>query len=153
MLRPIPALALFIVLAACASTNTYGPATGSGFGYTDQAIESNRYRISFRAGDASFAENGALRRAAELTRQQGFDYFTVVSRDLERERTNSGSSVGLGGSTGGRRSGVGIGVSVPLGGQSERVTARLEIVMGREERPDDPRSYSAKSILNNLSGA
>ncbi|MEM1381484.1 MAG: hypothetical protein AAGH41_12750 [Pseudomonadota bacterium] len=139
-------------LAACASTSAYGPASGDGFGYSEQAIEAGRFRVTYKASNPSAAENGALRRAAELTKSNGFDYFKVVSRDLQRERSRSNSSVGIGGGTGGRRGGVGVGVSVPLGGGSERTTARLEVVMFKGERPDEPESYDAASILSNLGG-
>jgi hypothetical protein len=144
------AAALLVLLAGCASTPSYGPASSSGYGYTEQAIESGRYRVTYKGRDVSEAEDGALRRAAELTRDQGFDVFTVTSRSLDRDRRAPRSSVGIGGGTGGRRSGVGVGVNVPLGGGSEAVTVRLEIVMGRGARPDDPRSYEAASVLSNL---
>jgi hypothetical protein len=150
--RHLAAAALVLLLAGCASTPTYGPAGSSGFGYSEQAIEANRYRVSYKARSPVEAEDGALRRAAELTRQQGYDFFTVTSRSLERDRGRSPrSSIGIGGGTGGRRSGVGVGVNVPLGGGgSDDATARLEIVMGRGEKADDPRSYSAAAVLSNL---
>ncbi|MEM9838928.1 MAG: hypothetical protein AAF830_07195 [Pseudomonadota bacterium] len=150
MFRVFLAPISLLLLAACASSGTYGPASGGGFGYTQQAIEDNRYRVTFKARDASEAEDGALRRAAEITVEQGFDHFTVVSRDLAREQRGPNSSVGIGGGSIGRRSGVGVGVSVPLGGTNETVTARLEIVMGRGEKPEGPRSYRARGILSNL---
>lgn len=145
----VSALAV-LVLAACASTPAYGPAGSNGFGYAEQRIETGRYRVTFKARDAVSAEDGALRRAAELTRQNGYDHFTVVSRDVSRQRDRSGSSIGIGGSTGSRRSGIGVGVSVPLGGGSEEVTTRLEIVMGKGSKPDDPRAYDANAVLGNL---
>ncbi|MCQ8183943.1 CC0125/CC1285 family lipoprotein [Parvularcula maris] len=146
------AAALVFLAAGCAGTPAYGPAEGSGFGYREQAIETTRYRVSYKAKSPIEAEDGALRRAAELTRQKGFDHFTVTARNVDRERSASPrSSVGIGGSTGGRRSGVGLGVSVPLGGSgSESATARLEIVMGNGAKPDDPRSYDAAAVLSNL---
>lgn len=153
LLRTALVTATLTVLAACASSTAYAPASGGGFGYSDQAIESNRYRVSYRGRSADDAEAGALRRAAELTLQNGFDYFTVVSRDVMAERSGPQSSVGIGGSTGGWRSGVGIGVSVPIsGGGSRDTTIRIEIVMGSGEKPDNPRSYDAQTVLTNLRG-
>jgi hypothetical protein len=148
------AAALALLAAGCAGTPAYGPAEGSGFGYREQAIESARYRVTYRAKSPVEAEDGALRRAAELTRQQGYDYFTVTARSVDRERSASPrSSIGIGGGTGGRRSGVGVGVNVPLGGGgSETATARLEIFMGRGQKPGDPRSYDAGAVLSNLGG-
>ncbi|MFC3301867.1 CC0125/CC1285 family lipoprotein [Parvularcula lutaonensis] len=149
MKQIVSALAL-VMVAACAGTPDYGPANARGFGYAEQQIETGRYRVSYKARNAVEAEDGALRRAAELTRMRGFDYFTVVSRDVSRERSGGGSSIGIGGATGGRRSGVGVGLSVPLGGGSEEVTTRLEIVMGKGSKPDDPRAYDANAVLGNL---
>lgn len=140
-----------MILGACASTTVYGPAaSGGGYGYSDQAIEANRHRVTFRGRNRQEADDGALRRAAEVTEAKGFDHFTIVSRDLETRQRSSGSSIGIGGATGGRNSSIGLGVNVPLGGGSEDVTVRLEIVMGQGERPDAPRSYDAASVLSNL---
>ncbi|MEM1409718.1 MAG: hypothetical protein AAGG79_03105, partial [Pseudomonadota bacterium] len=100
---------------------------------------------------AEAAENGALRRAAELTIANRFDVFTVVARDLEREATGPRSSIGIGGGNAGRRTGLGVGVQVPVGGQSERVTARLEVLMSRGPKPDGNNTYDARSILSNIS--
>jgi hypothetical protein len=154
MKASLPALALALVLAGCATSSGYGPATsGSSSGYTEQKIEETRYRVSYRANNPDFAENGALRRAAELTLAEGYDWFTVVTRDLERTRSGGGSSVGLGGGNIGRRGGVGVGVSVPLSQPRERVNARVEILMGSGERPEGPRSYDARSLVTNLAGS
>ena len=153
MTKTITALlfASALILGACASTTDYGPAaSGGGYGYSDQAIETNRHRVSFRGRNRQEAEDGALRRAAEVTQEKGFDHFTVVSRDLDTQRRTNGSSIGIGGATGGRNSCIGLGVNVPLGGGSEDVTVRLEIIMGAGDRPDAPRSYDASSVLGNL---
>lgn len=139
-----------LALGACASTPSYGPAAGSGYGYSEQAIEANRHRITYRGKSAQEADDGALRRAAEITRLKGLDHFTIVSRDVESRRSGPRSSVGIGGSTGGRRSGIGLGVNVPLGGGREDVTVRIEIIMGSGERPENERSYDARSVLGNL---
>lgn len=149
----IALLSALALLSACAGAPTYGPASGSGPGYTDQVIETGRYRVTYRSRSVEDAENGALRRAAELTVQNGFDHFTVAARDIERRRTGGGASLGVGGSTGTFRSGVGVGVNVPLTGGREEVTVRMEILMGRGARPEGPNSYDAKSILGNLRGS
>ncbi len=151
MTKLIP-LALTLFLVACTTSPSYGPReTPGGFGFADQKIETGRYRVTYRARNAAAAENGALRRAAELAIAEGFSNFTVVSRDLETTRDRSRSSVGIGGGTGGRRSGVGVGVSLPLGGGSEEVAINLQVVMGNGERSGDPRQYDARETLSNLS--
>ena len=78
-------------------------------------IESDRYRIVFRAGsDMSIrrAEDMALRRAAEVTLATGGEWFIVVSRDRDgndRDPVRVGGSVGQTfGSRGYRGSSVGV---------------------------------------------
>ncbi|MEO1041167.1 MAG: hypothetical protein AAFX52_02655 [Pseudomonadota bacterium] len=142
-----------LALGACASAPVYGPSEGNGFGYREQIIEADRYRVSYFADDRLEAQNGALRRAAELTLQNGFDYFVVTSQSSETERQAPRSSVGIGGGTGGRRSGFGLGVSVPIGETSEEVTTSLEIIMGSGPKPADAiQAYDAQEALNNLRG-
>ena len=146
----LAAPALLGLLAACATSPAYGPADGSGFGYKDTRIENDRYRVSYRGGDQAGAEDGALRRAAELAVAQGADWFTVVSRSTEGEMRRSGPSIGIGGGTGGRRGGVGLGVQVPLGGGSGGArTVLLEVLIGSGPRPDGPQTYDARSVLSN----
>ena len=147
------ALCAALALAACASTGGYGPAeSASGTGYRSQVIEDGRYRVSYRDRGLAAAEDGALRRAAELAVQGGADWFTVVSRNAEGGQVRSGGpTVGIGGGTGGRGGGVGLGVSLPLGGQREALVAvSLEVVTGTGLKPDDPRSYDARSVLANV---
>lgn len=80
------AIAGIAALAACAAPTPYQPADG-GYGYGQQQIEDNRYRITF-AGNAETSretvQNYLLFRAAEVTLESGHDYFTMVDQDLER---------------------------------------------------------------------
>lgn len=89
--RPVlAALAAATALSGCMTATPYRPATGAGenrTGYSDEQIESNRFRISF-AGNSLTAretvERYLLYRAAELTLQQGYDHFVLANRDTER---------------------------------------------------------------------
>lgn len=77
---------LLVALAACASQTPYQPSDG-GYGYKEQQIEENRYRVTFSGNPSTPREtvqNYLLYRAAELTVQKGYDYFTIVDRDVER---------------------------------------------------------------------
>jgi len=155
-MRNLAILVFTLVLAACASTTPYGPAGNGQYGYTEQPIEQDRYRVSYKARAVDEAESGALRRAAELTLQQGYTTFTVVSRSTDREIVrSSGTSVGIGGGTGSRNTGVGIGVSLPLGGGGSGgdATTRLEIVMSNQTERASPNVYDANATLTNLRGA
>lgn len=149
-----PALALMV---ACATTAPYGPAAKDGAkGYSEQAIENNRYRVSYRDNSVEAARANALRRAAEITLANDADWFRVVNAfNDEFETRSSGSSVSIGGSTGsrGRSSvGVGLGISLPLGGGSSGpVTHVLEILTGTGEKPAEADVYEASAVLSNLS--
>ncbi len=91
MLKWITLAAAVAGLAACTTATPYGPASqGGGYGFSDQRIEQNRYRITFRGNSSTSretVENALLYRAAELTVQRGFDYFLVVENDTEADRS------------------------------------------------------------------
>ena len=88
--------AALVALASCATPTPYGPASqGGGYGFSEQQIESNRFRITFRGNSLTSrenVENALLYRAAELTVQQGYDHFIVVENDTEARRSYSGSA-------------------------------------------------------------
>jgi hypothetical protein len=85
----ILALAALGLLAACATPTPYQPA-GSGpdkGGYTSRRIDANRYRVTFSGNSLTSretVENYLLYRAAELTVQQGGDWFMLANRGTER---------------------------------------------------------------------
>lgn len=92
MLKKTLAAAVFAstaFLAACTVGPTpYQPAAGYDRGYAEQKIEDARYRISFKGNsmtDRETVENYLLYRAAELTLQSGYEIFTIVSRDTDKD--------------------------------------------------------------------
>ena len=153
------AISLF-ALSACAAAGpaSYGAADAKGFGYAEQRIEDDRFRVSYQGSGGmppALVEDYALRRAAELTLQQGYDWFRVAGRDLAgEERGGVSVGTGFGSSSYGRRSSVGVGVGADLGrvGAQEYYAARMEILMGSGEAPDDGEVYDARSVLENLTG-
>ncbi len=153
MHRTLLALAC-LALAECAGTPTvYGPAAKpSAAGYHEQRIESERYRITFRANadiKARGAEDNALRRAAEITVRDGYDWFRIVNRatELVGGRQGGGTSVGVGGSGVSYGSGVGVGVGFDHSPDSRQWDSPLEILLGKGSKPSDPDAYDARSIL------
>ncbi|HPE47508.1 MAG TPA: hypothetical protein PLR76_03895 [Hyphomonas sp.] len=156
----LSALALGLV-AACASTAPYGPASKPGaVGYDTIQIENNRYRISYTDRDPAKAHDRALLRAAEVTleaRQEWFEITSAYVDEASAGRPAGGTSISIGGATGshGRSSvGVGVGFGIPLGGSSAGpVTEVLEIVTGSGEKPDRPSVYDARSVDINLRSA
>lgn len=80
-------LAGIMLAAGCMLATPYAPASyAGGYGYWEQLIEDNRYRIVFRGNTQTpreTVENFLLYRAAELTAGGGYDYFTVVEGGTE----------------------------------------------------------------------
>ncbi len=123
-----------------------------------QAIESNRYQVSYKAVNEETARNYALLRAAELTLENGDDWFRITNAytDGDDRRQGRGSSVSIGGSSGsyGRSSvGVGIGLGFPLGGSSQQATHVIEILTGSGPKPDDPNVYDARQVQSSVLAA
>lgn len=83
-----------LLLAACSSKPDYRPALNGGFGYAEQRIADNFYRVSFKSRDEDRerAKAYAMQRAAELTAEQGFDWYLVVEQETLRERQRDNSS-------------------------------------------------------------
>lgn len=81
------ALAGSVALSGCMTATPYQPATASSAGgYSDQQIEGNRFQVSFRGNSLTSretVERYLLFRAAELSLQNGFDHFILVSKDTE----------------------------------------------------------------------
>ena len=152
----LPAL-IALSLAACTTPPTvYGPATSpTGMGYRETRIETDRYRVSFRANadvKREGSEHFALQRAAEITLRDGYDWFRVVDRTGDvRGYRGGGSSVGVGGATtsGGYRShtSVGMGVSIDLTPDQRQYDTSLEILLGHGRKPSDPDAYDARGVL------
>lgn len=84
----VSVVAAATALAGCTSGPTpYQPAAGYDRGYSEQKIENERYRISFKGNsmtERDTVENYLLFRAAELTLQSGYDSFTIVNREIGR---------------------------------------------------------------------
>lgn len=57
-------------------------------GYTDERLTEGRYRVTFAGNTLTTrerVESYLLFRAAELTLEQGFDWFVVVDREMDHE--------------------------------------------------------------------
>lgn len=161
---------LSVLMAACSSTTNYQPAEKrGGYGYTETALGKERYRVTFTGNsvtDKETVNDYALLRAAELTLQEGYDWFQLVNRDNEsKSRTsNSISAVNeFGGSTTVyRRCGLlscdTVVAQTPgriSGGVSTSTTrtsyqASLEIKMGKDPMPDAAEAYNAQELASTL---
>jgi len=176
-------LALAAGLSACATATPYQPSMAgqsvSG-GFSEQRLESDRYRVSFAGNTLTSrdtVERYLLYRAAELTRQQGYDWFETADRRTDRTartvvesdpfmRPGFGYGAGYGGwrpswryygpRYGGWRSWD------PYWGDPfftnraqvrtvQKFEATAEIVLQKGAKPPgDPRAYDAREIMDSL---
>lgn len=169
----ILALAGALMLAACATATPYQPATGraaSDGGYREVQIEPRRWRVSFAGNTLTSretVETYLLYRAAELTVQNGFDWFTAVDRSTEPKSETwvsqpSADPWGRGWGPSWRYR-----HNLPVWRRWEptgpdpffdvrtvtRYEATAEIVMGSGPPPaDDPRTFDARTVLTMLGG-
>jgi hypothetical protein len=147
-----------LALTACASLAPYGPQGGpGGQGYAEQRIETDRYRVTYAGvGAPGPVADLALRRAADLTLEQGFDWFEVTQRYIDGRPDSAGGfrpDLLIGYDTGSGRygpyrysgSGVGVGVGLNFSGPSATSTM-LEIRLGRGDRPQRGEVYDAREV-------
>lgn len=147
-----------LALTACASLAPYGAQMGpNGQGYSEQRIESNRYRVTYNGvGAAGRVADWALVRAADLTTEQGYDWFEVTQSWTDGRLGGAGGvspSVSIGGGSsrygGYSASGVGVGVGLNFSGPQPTSTT-LEVVLGRGQKPDRPNVYDARSVQSSI---
>lgn len=158
-----------LALSACATATPYGPAGyGSRYGYSEQRIDADRYRISFAGNSVTSREQvemGLLLRAAEVTVQNGYDWFATVQRATDRDVRYQGRpdpfyydrySPFWGPSWRYYRRGFWSPWYDPFGPdfdvrEIDRYEATAEIVMGRGPKPaGDPNAFDAREVIDNL---
>ncbi|MCR5878086.1 hypothetical protein [Phenylobacterium sp. J367] len=174
------ALALAAGLTACTTATPYQPNIPgqkvSG-GYSELRVEENRFRVTFSGNTLTSrqtVEGYLLYRAAELTVQNGYDWFSILDRQTDREvRTyvdpDPFYSPWYGPGYGywrpsWRYYGAGYGWrgwspywGDPFWGDRvdvrtvDRFEASAEIVLGKGPKPaDDPRAFDARAVIENL---
>ena len=86
------ALAAVLLLASgCATSTPYQPLSSSSTvsgGYADQRLGAERFRVTFAGNTLTSrerVESYLLFRAAELTMEQGYDWFVVVDHEMDHE--------------------------------------------------------------------
>ena len=174
-------LALGLGLAACETATPYQPAapgrTAAGaFGYRDYQVDATHWRVAFSGNSLTSretVEKYLLYRAAELTLQQGFDWFQAADRHTDKTTSYYGGtdpfySSAFWGSYGwgwrpswrfhggfGWRSWDGWGGG-PFWGdgfdieQVNRFETSAEIVMGHGPAPEGQRVFNAREVVQNL---
>lgn len=167
------AAAAALTLAACATATPYAPAglNGQRGGYAEQRLESNRYNVSFAGNSVTSREQvemSLLLRAAELTTENGYDWFSTVTRATDRDtryqttRDPFFDTYGPYWRPSWRYFGLGRWSrwNDPFWGrpdfdirQIDRYEATTEIVMGRGPKPaGDANAFDAREVIANLTG-
>jgi hypothetical protein len=153
--RPLLAVLLLLGLAACSTPTPYQPAA-DGYGYSEQQLESNRYRVTFSGNSVTPREtvqNYLLYRAAELTLAGGHDYFTLVDQNLERSTSYYGSGPGAFGYGGfhRERTAFGFGLGNYTAYPIDSYTAFADIIVADGTKPADaPDAYDARELMRLL---
>ena len=160
-------------LSACETATPYQPlaaANAHAGGYSEIKLEDNRWRVSFKGNtltSRATVETYLVRRAAELTVNQGFDWFETAQRQTDKRISSFGGDpfgYGYGYGFGWRyyRRGYGWGgpfwggpFGGPWGGDFdlqtiEQFEASAEIVMHHGAKPtDNPHAFDAHQVLAN----
>lgn len=157
-----------VLISACATgPSAYGPAgSDSAYGFSNYAIEQDRYRVSFTGQSEAEAHDYALLRAAELTLEQGYTHFKIVDGGVsgdQRSGSPISTSVGIGFGSGrggyygrGSRTNVGVGIGIhDLGRALEgnKVTQHFEVRLRRSGDSQDPAVYNAQSVASSIKPA
>jgi len=167
-------LALSLGLASCETATPYQPLSSGNAvsgGFTDKKLDDTHYRVTFEGNTMTSreqVETYLLYRAAELTVNQGFDWFEMV----DRKTRNTGATYvdtfyGPGYAWGywrpywrfhGR---FGWGRWDPYWGGPfwdgyaldtiDQYSAVAEIALGHGPKPaDDPKAFDARQVMQNL---
>jgi hypothetical protein len=158
-----PSLVLLALLAGCAVEPPYfGPISPDHpTGYTDQQIDQNRFRVSYKGNSQTpreTVENFLLLRAAQVAQQGGYPAFLFDTRDTKTKTSYFSTFAGWPGWGGfGRygwyRSGA------PFDADSEvrpitRYEAYAEIVLLTQAQAEkEPRALNAQSVIAHLGPA
>ncbi len=175
----VVALALAAVLAGCATPTPYQPnipGQATSGGYSEVRVEPNRWRVTFEGNSLTSrqtVESYLLFRSAELTVQQGYDWFAIVDRNTENKGYSYIEPDPLYSPWYGgygywrpywRYYGHGYGWHTwdpfwggPFWADSvdirtvDKYEATAEIFMGKGPKPaDDPRAFDARQVIANL---
>lgn len=135
---------IVFVLAIGGCCQTHYQSRGFKGGFTDQQIDSNTFRVSFRGNgftSTDTVQTYLMRRCAEVTTNAGFDYFIIVSGSngvstsytVNTQRNPYGST----------------GQVTPI--NKPRSEALIKVFKGSKPE-NDPNAYDARDVLAHIGG-
>ena len=170
-MRLLLVLTLIGFLAACTKATPYQPINGGQYGYRSYLLEDNRARIVFRGNsvtDRQTVENYLLFRAAQVTLENGYDYFLTADQTTRADTELRQYGGGYWGSpafygplfydyrfyspTWGWRPYYDPFFADPIRFREvTRFEATAEILMRRGEEPEgEPKAYDAREVIQYL---
>lgn len=152
----IAALLLTAGLAACAMQPTpYQPAVDTRYGYSEQRLQDDRYRVQFAGNEATpraTVQDYLLFRAAELTLADGRTHFRFLEQSVEEHRREETVLVSAG--NGLYRYPLIFGTTIAQGFVSKRFDAVGQFVTLLGDPLDgDPNVFDAAEVKRNLGPA
>lgn len=154
----VPLLTGALLLAGCATATPYQPVK-RGYGYSEQRLEADRYRVSFFGNNRTAYDtvtNYVLYRAAEVTLDNAYDHFVIIDRSTQGQAQAGGGpnvGIGLGGIRFGGNSafGISVGTSTSVGNSGDAYRATADIQLRKGPKPDDDvRAFDARAVKANL---
>lgn len=168
-MRLILAAAGALALGACATPTPYQPFAAEQGGYREEKLGEARYRVTFAGNEATSPEqvgDHLLRRASELTLNQGYDWFVVANRAVEGDiheiqtrygkvRVSRGPGYESWRNYGRVYTSSGFGLVGPIwrsirSGGGERLEASAEITLGRGPAPQQDGVFDARRVLQEM---
>lgn len=171
LIRSITLAALIVVLSSCSNQTVYQPAERRGAeGYTETKLTNNRYRVTFTGNSITPSEtvkDYALMRAAELTLQEGYDWFYLADRNTDK-KVHGATSIGAGidipsqtevyqrcglmrcNTVATTSPGFSTGGDISSTTTSSSYSSALEIVLGKYPMPNSVESYDARELASTL---
>lgn len=159
-------LALILLTQACVNNSLYSSATRSGYGYSEEKLNDDKYRIQFvaRGDKIESAKEHALLRAAELCLTEEFFWFEVLNTSEELLYDNKMDPTQLlpqsinkiSGNCDIPRCGSGAhqiaekGTNLEIGDSKSKAVVQIEILMLMGERPKSANIYSARDTYKSL---
>lgn len=139
------------LLTACASPTPFKLADPDGKeGYAVQRLEEDRYLVAFAGNSATprqTVEAYLLYLASQVTLKDGYDYFVLEGREVDKSVDYQIDSLGLGGRLGPHRRFLLADDIASYSRPVNRYDLGGEIVLRKGRKPsDDPRAYDARDL-------
>lgn len=144
-----------LALSACAAGPTpYQPADDNRYGYAEQKLQADRYRVTFSGNELtekSTVQNYLLFRAAELTLADGYQHFRFLDEQVERIEENDDDAVVVTVGNGIYRYPVFLGTRLGANNETRRyeATAQFRMLESAPATPDDF-TFDAREVKRNL---